>query len=156
MWRPHLRPDGLSSAAEIAAPVEVVFDHASAFERMPAWQPDLQVVSCLRRDAEGRPSLIYTELETALRRAEATLSITYDEPHRVSWTMTEGNVPAFEGAWHLTPLGDSLTRAEYHLVIDFGSLGRLVRGAAARALGGAAISSMPIRLKNHVEALEGA
>lgn len=105
----------------------------------------------LDRDTRGRAVVVYTELETAMKRAKATLRIAYDEPHRINWVMQKGNVPAFEGEWLLRIVTPQTTEVEYTLMIDFGRMGRLIRGPAGKALANTAVSSMPGRLKDHVE-----
>lgn len=144
--------DGQSST-EIEAPIDVVFAIVADLELVPKWQPDVKVSECLERDEDGRGTLVYTELETVIRRTEATLRVSYEDPTKVSWVMEKGDVPAFEGSWTLTELPNNRTLAEYAVTIDFGrKLGMLVRGPAGKALKGAAVSSMPDKLKRYVEA----
>lgn len=141
------------SSAEIAAPIAVVFAVVADLELVPRWQPDVKVAECLERDADGRAVLIHTQMETVIRRTEATLRVSFDEPTCVSWVMEKGDVPTFEGSWTLTEIDRKTTRVDYAVTIDFGrKLGMLVRGPAGKAMAGAAVSSMPGKLKAYIEA----
>lgn len=140
------------SWADIDAPIDVVFAIVADLELVPRWQPDVKVSKCLERDEDGRAVLVHTELETVIRRTEARLRVSYDDPTQVSWVMEKGDAAAFEGSWTLTDLGRGRTRAQYTVMIDFGRrMGMLVRGPAGKALQGAAVSSMPDKLKCYVE-----
>lgn len=144
--------DGQSSCV-IDAPIEVVFAIVADLELVPKWQPDVKVSRCLERDEDGRAVLVHTELETVIRRTEARLRVSYEDPTCVSWVMEEGDVPSFKGSWTLSPVAADRTLAEYAVEIDFGrKLGMLVRGPAGKALKATAVSSMPDKLKNYVEA----
>lgn len=140
------------SRTDIDAPIETVFAVVADMELVPRWQPDVRLVECLERDAAGRAAVVFAELQTPIRSARARLRISYAEPTTVSWTLEQGDLKAFEGNWTLTDLGDGRTRAEYAVRIDFGRrLGLLLRGPAGKAMGGAAVSSMPDKLKAFVE-----
>lgn len=141
-----------ASAADINVPILEVFGIVSDIESVPLWQPDVKHVECRERDAVGRPTLVHTCLETVLRRTEALLRFSFEEPRCVSWVMEEGDAKAFEGSWTLTDLDGVRTRVEYAVTIDLGrGFGMLVRGPAGKALGGA-VSSMPKKLKAFAEA----
>ena len=145
-----MAPVTAQSSAEVPARIADVFAHAADFEAMPAWQPELKLVDVLERDRDGRATRVYAELDTPIRLAKVTLGLCYRAPTKISWAMTEGNVPGFEGSWTLVELGPALTRIAYEVVIDFGRLGRLVRGPAANLLREQAVSSMPGRLRDHI------
>lgn len=145
-----------ASRADVHVPILEVFAIVSDIERVPLWQPDVKRVECIERDTDGRPSLVHTHLDTVLRRTEALLRFSFEEPHRVSWVMEEGDAKAFEGSWTLADLGGARTRVDYAVTIDLGrGFGMLVRGPAGKALGGAAVSSMPRKLKAFAEAEAG-
>lgn len=144
--------DGQSSA-EICAPISAVFAAVADLERVAEWQPNVAVAECLLRDAAGHPSRMRTVLDTPIRRTEAILCVSCKDPTSVTWFLEDGDVAGFDGGWTLTQLGDELTLAEYAVTIDFGrALGMFIRGPA-RAIGAAAVSSMPGRLKRYVEDL---
>jgi hypothetical protein len=140
------------SWADINAPIEKVFAIVADLELLPQWHSDVQVAECLERDPAGRVEVLLLVLETIVRRTEAALRIDYVEPTSVSWTMDRGDVRAFTGSWTLLTLPDGGTRASYAVSIDFGrKLGLLLRGPGGRAIGDAAVSSLPRKLKAFVE-----
>ena len=142
-----------ASRADVHVPIHEVFAIVADIERVPLWQPDVKHTECIERDAAGRPSLVHTQLDTVLRRTEALLRFSFVEPHCVSWVMEDGDAKAFEGSWTLADLGGARTRVDYAVTIDLGrGFGMLVRGPAGKALGGAAVSSMPKKLKAFAEA----
>jgi ribosome-associated toxin RatA of RatAB toxin-antitoxin module len=142
-----------ASWIDIDAPILEVFSIVSDVERFPRWQPDIKTVECLEYDGNGRAAVIHIELETAIRKTTADLRVTYAEPHQLTWVMERGDVRGFEGSWTLLERDDGQTRVHYTLKIDFGrKMGRLLRGPAGKALGGAVASSMPTKLKRYVEA----
>lgn len=142
-----------ASRADVHVPIQDVFGIVSDIERVPLWQPDVKRVECIERDAAGRPALVHIHLDTVLRRTEALLRFSFQEPHCVSWVMEDGDAKTFEGSWTLADLGGARTRVEYAVTIDLGrGFGMLVRGPAGKALGIAAISSMPKKLKAFAEA----
>ena len=140
------------SWADINAPIDTVFAIVADIELLPQWHSDVELAECLERDPAGRVQVLRLVLETMIRRTEVSLRLSYVEPTIVSWTMEEGNVQGFEGSWTLLARPKGVTRASYAVSIDFGrKLGFLLRGPGARALGDAAVSSLPRKLKAFVE-----
>jgi len=141
-----------ASRADIHAPIDHVFAIVADIERVPLWQPDIKALEIIERDTDGRAVLVNTELETVIRRTQAVLRFSFVEPHSVSWVMEEGDAKSFEGGWSLAALDGARTRVDYAVTIDLGrGFGMLVRGPA-KALAGAAVSSMPKKLKAFAEA----
>ena len=151
MFETGVTMDG-GSWADINAPIEMVFAVVADLELLPQWHSDVRSAECIERDPAGRVEVLLLVLETVVRRTEASLRFEYVEPTSVSWTMERGDVRAFEGSWTLLMLPDGRTRASYAVTIDFGrKLGMLLRGPGGRALGNAAVSSLPRKLKAFVE-----
>jgi hypothetical protein len=140
-----------SSRVVVDAPIGVVWEALYDVESIPRWQPDLRTARCLRRDRDGRPTIVHMVLDTAIRRTEATLRVTYDQPGMMMWEKQSGDVPSFSGSWRLATIPVERTLVDYRLQIDFGRLGKLVRGPLAGIVNGAVGSSMPGRLKGFVE-----
>jgi uncharacterized membrane protein len=146
-----------ASQADVHVPIREVFAIVADIERVPLWQPDVKHIECIERDRKGRAVVVRTVLETVLRRTEAVLRFEFEEHHRVSWSMEDGDAKTFEGSWTLADLDGARTRVDYAVTIDLGrGFGMLVRGPAAKALGNAAASSMPRKLKAFAEAEAGA
>lgn len=145
---------GSSNLAVINAPIDAVWDVLYDVDSIARWQPDLRSARCLERDDAGRPVLVHMVLDTVIRTTEATLKVTYSAPGVMQWEKHSGDVPSFVGSWTLGRMPRARTAAEYRLAIDFGRLGKLLRGPIAGTVNGAAASSMPGRLKAYVESLQ--
>jgi hypothetical protein len=144
-----------ANSVVINAPIDVVWEVLYDVEATIHWQPDLKAATCLERDEDGRPLVVHMVLDTIVRRTEATLKVIHSDIGVMRWEKLSGDVPDFVGSWTLARRGRQRTSAEYRLTIDFGRLGKLVRGPFASALEGAAGSSMPTKLKAYVESLAG-
>jgi ribosome-associated toxin RatA of RatAB toxin-antitoxin module len=117
-----------STSAEIAADVERCWAVVRDVERWPQWQRTLERLDVVQRDADGRPVVCDTVTDAKLTRVSARVSVTYDPPLRVSWSMVESDhLDSMHGSWELEELGSGRTRATYRLAVDPGRIGLLAR-----------------------------
>jgi ribosome-associated toxin RatA of RatAB toxin-antitoxin module len=114
---------------EIQAPAERCFEIAADIERAPGWQPALDEVEVLARDADGRAANVQAQFDARVRAIRSRLRYEYEPPNRIGWTQERGDVKALRGSWWFETLGDGGTRATYALEVDPGRmLGLLLRG----------------------------
>jgi hypothetical protein len=89
-------------------------------------------VVVLERDADGRGTLVDSEIDVTVARIRMRLRFTYDDPTGLRWTRVSGDLQSLDGAWRFEERGDSLTLATYTLEIGVGRrlamLIRTVRG----------------------------
>jgi uncharacterized membrane protein len=118
-----------SERIEVDAPVERCFEVAADIERAPEWQGTMRSARVLERDADGRPSLVETELDASVTRLRVCLRFTYEAPERIFWRRERGDLKMLEGSWHLERIGEERTRATYSLEIGLNrALGLLRKG----------------------------
>jgi uncharacterized membrane protein len=141
-----------SASSEIEAPIEAVYKIAADGEGATRWQQEIQAAECLDRDAAGNQLTVRMETETPIKRLISVLRYSYEEPRRISWTQTEGDLKSVVGSWELEDLGDDRTRATYKLEVDPGRmLGMAIRGPVTGVLRAKMVESMPGKLKAFVE-----
>ena len=138
---------------EIGGPPAACFDAVLDFESYPQWQS--AVVSCAvrERDAEGRGSIVETVVDAKIKRLRYVLAYTYDPPHRVSWTLVEGDPKSVDGEYVFEPSGHG-TLAVYRLAVDIGRAGMMVPGEMKRKATEHLMRSSVQELKARVEADE--
>jgi uncharacterized protein YndB with AHSA1/START domain len=117
---------------EIAAPRERCFAIAADLDHLPEWHGAMTGVQVLQRDADGRGTLVESELDASVTKVHMRLRFSYDEPAGLSWTRESGDLRSLEGSWRFEERGDGLTLATYRLEIGVGRrlaiLVRTVRG----------------------------
>jgi ribosome-associated toxin RatA of RatAB toxin-antitoxin module len=116
-----------SERIEVDAPVERCFEVAADIERAPEWQGTMRSARVLERDADGRPSLVETELDASVTRLRVCLRFTYEAPERIFWRRERGDLRTLEGSWHLEGFGEARTRATYSLEIGLNRALSLLR-----------------------------
>ena len=140
------------ASEEIEAPIEEVFSIAADVEGSPRWQPEIKRAECVERDRDGNQTLVRTETDGTVRTLHSTLRFGYEEPSRITWEQTEGDLKSVRGSWELEDLGDDRTRATYWMEVDLGRmLGMVIRGPLVGVLRGQLVESMPGKLKRFVE-----
>jgi ribosome-associated toxin RatA of RatAB toxin-antitoxin module len=145
-----------SASAEIAAPIEAVYEIAADVEGSPRWQPEIKLAECIERDAEGDQVLVRMETDAKVRRLGSTIRFSYERPGLIAWAQEDGDLKAVDGSWELEDLGGGRTRATYRLEVDLGRvLGMVIRGPVVGVLRGQLIDSMPEKLKRFAEAESG-
>jgi carbon monoxide dehydrogenase subunit G len=118
-----------SSTAEIAAPLDAVWELIADVESAPEWQGGLKAMRALERDADGRAILCESETDAKVRTVRSTVRFRYDPPTRLSWNQEKGELKSVEGSWELEDLGEGRTQATYSIEADLGRmLGMVIRG----------------------------
>jgi uncharacterized membrane protein len=141
-----------SASVDIDAPVGVVFAIAADVERMPDWQAGLAAAIVLERDRAERPHLV--RIDTA--HGSSVIRFAYRHRRAIAWCQEEGDAAHFAGEWRFAAASVGRTRATYEVDVDLGrGLGLLVRGPVKARLHERFIAAMPLRLRDHVEAVAG-
>lgn len=118
-----------SHTLDIDAPIDRVFEIVADVERAPEWQGTMRTVEVLERDAEGRPELIRTQIDSSVAKHDMQLRFSYEEPTTMRWRRESGDLKSLEGHWRLEEAGDGRTRATYALEIGLNrGLGLLAKG----------------------------
>jgi ribosome-associated toxin RatA of RatAB toxin-antitoxin module len=124
---------------EISAPAQRCFAIAADLNRVPEWHGAMTGVVVLERDADGRGTLVDSEIDVTVARIRMRLRFTYDHPTGLRWTRVSGDLQSLDGSWRFEARGDSLTLATYTLEIGVGRrlamLIRTVRGPIRAGVG---------------------
>lgn len=117
-----------SHTLEIDAPIERCFEIAADVERAPEWQGSMVYAEALERDAEGRATLVETQVDASVTKQTIVVRFSYDEPHGMRWSRERGDLKSLDGSWAFEDLGGGRTRATYSLAIGLNrALSLLVR-----------------------------
>jgi uncharacterized membrane protein len=118
-----------SWSVEVAAPRERCYEIAADVEGAPRWQRTLDSVDVLERDAEGRPTVVETVSDAAVKKVRSRLRFSYQPPARIHWEQENGDAKWLTGSWRFEAADAGRTRATYELRSDPGRiLGILLRG----------------------------
>jgi carbon monoxide dehydrogenase subunit G len=143
---------GGTASAEIDAPLEAVWAVLEDVMSAPEWQGSLDAVAALERDAEGRPTLVDTEVDIKVRRVKSRVRILYEEPTCLSWMQETGDMKSVDAVWELEDLGNRRTRASYRFDADPGRiLGLVIRGPVETATRAIFVNGRPGELRRRVE-----
>ena len=141
-----------SSAAEIDAPIERVWEVVEDVLTAPEWQGGLKDMRELARDAEGHVTLAESSSDAKVRTIKSTVRFAYDGPTRLDWRQEKGELKSVDGSWELEDLGNGHTRATYSLDVELGRmLGLVIRGPLVDVLRGQLVAARAEELKKHVE-----
>lgn len=138
------------STAEIDAPIDKVWNLIADVERAPDWQGGLNALRAVQHDDDGRVVLADTENDGKVRTIKGRVRFTYEEPTRLSWVQETGDVKAVNGSWELVDLGGR-TRARYHIAVDMGRIGLIIRGPLVGLLREQLAGARAGELKRQVE-----
>ena len=142
-----------SSAAEIEAPIEQVWEVVEDVLTAPKWQGGLKDMQELERDADGHVTLAESSSDAKVRTIKSTVRFAYDGPTRLDWRQEKGELKSVDGSWELEDLGDGRTRATYRLDVELGRmLGLVIRGPLVDVLRGQLVAARADELKKRVEA----
>jgi len=139
------------STAEIDAGIEQVWALVEDVERAPDWQGGMKSLVGVERDPDGRVVLCDVEVDAKARTLHSRVRFSYDGPTRLSWTQERGELKSVDGYWELEPLDDSRTRATYHVEVDLGRLGLVMRGPIVGLLRSQLAGARAGELKRAVE-----
>lgn len=138
------------STAEINAPIDEVWKLVADVERAPDWQGGLKSLTAVQHDEDGRVIVADTENDGKVRTIKGRMRFTYEEPTRLSWVQETGDVKSVTGSWELVDLGGS-TRARYHVEVDMGRIGLIIRGPIVGVLRDQLAGARAGELKREVE-----
>jgi uncharacterized membrane protein len=118
-----------SWSVEIAAPRKRCYEIAADVEGAPRWQGTLESVNVLERDGEGRPAVVETISDAAVKKVRSQLRFSYQPPGGIQWEQEKGEAKWLIGSWRFEDVDARRTRATYELRSDPGRiLGLLLRG----------------------------
>jgi len=141
-----------SSAAEIEAPIEQVWEVVEDVLTAPEWQDGLKDMQEVERDADGHVTLAESYSDAKVRTIKSTVRFAYDGPTRLEWRQEKGELKSVDGSWDLEDLGAGRTRATYSLEVDLGRmLGLVIRGPLVDVLRGQLVKARAGELKKRVE-----
>lgn len=141
-----------SSAAEIEAPIEQVWEVVEDVLAAPKWQAGLKDMQELERDADGHVTLAESSSDAKVRTLKSTVRFAYDGPTRLDWRQEKGELKSVDGSWELEELGEGRTRATYRLDVELGRmLGMVIRGPLVDVLRGQLVAARADELKKRVE-----
>jgi len=141
-----------SSAAEIDAPIERVWEVVEDVLSAPDWQGGLKDMEELERDAAGHVTLAESSSDAKVRTIKSIVRFTYDGPTRLDWRQEKGELKSVDGSWELEDLGEGRTRATYRLEVELGRvLSLVIRGPLVDLLRGQLVGARAGELKQWVE-----
>jgi carbon monoxide dehydrogenase subunit G len=141
-----------SSAAEIDAPIERVWEVVEDVLSAPDWQGGLKDMEELERNAAGHVTLAESSSDAKVRTIKSTVRFTYDGPTRLDWRQEKGELKSVDGSWELEDLGEGRTRATYRLEVELGRvLSLVIRGPLVDLLRGQLVGARAGELKQWVE-----
>ncbi len=110
--------DRVTETITIAATVETVREVLLDFDQYPEWARDLKAVQVTERDDEGRAAEVRYRAAGMGRSTSYTLRYDYDDPSRVAWVLTKGDITAkLDGHYQLNPV-DLGTQVDYELEVE--------------------------------------
>ncbi len=133
---------------DVEASAEEIFEVATDFASYPEWNANIKKVEVKETDDEGRPHLVWFEVDAKVRTVRYILEYDYtDAPQGFSWTLVGGDVKELSGAYYFDEFED-VTDVSYELAIDPGfPLPGLLRRQAEKQIMKGALAD----LKNRVE-----
>src|SRR6188472_3571801 len=141
-----------SSAAEIDAPIERVWEVVEDVLSAPDWQGGLKDMEEVERDAAGHVTLAEISSDAKVRTIKSIVRFTYDGPTRLDWRQEKGELKSVDGSWELEDLGEGRTRATYRLEVELGRvLSLVIRGPLVDLLRGQLVGARAGELKQWVE-----
>ncbi len=129
----------VKDSIDIAAPAEQVFEVAADIETYPEWSPNIKQVEVSERDNEGRPLVVWFEVDAKIKVLRYTLRYDYSRaPESFSWSLVEGDVRSLDGSYTFDDFGD-VTEVTYEIAIEpgFPVPGMLKRQAERQIVKGA-------------------
>jgi carbon monoxide dehydrogenase subunit G len=148
-----------SSATEIEAPIERVWDVVEDVLSAQQWQGGLKGMRELERDHDGHVTLAESAsdakvrtINSTVRTINSTVRFAYDGPNTLRWRQEKGELKSVDGSWELQDLGDGRTRATYSLEVDLGRvLSLVIRGPLVDLLRGQLVGARAAELKKRME-----
>jgi uncharacterized protein YndB with AHSA1/START domain len=105
---------------DVAASGAEVFEVATDFEAYPDWNANIKNVEVKERDAEGRPTSVWYEVDAKVKVVTYTLTYDYSNaPESFSWDLDSGDVKELTGSYSFDEF-DDVTEVTYETAIDPG------------------------------------
>lgn len=141
--------DQTTQQMRIDAPLEVIWDVLTDFERYPEWARDLKAASVLERDDEGRATAVTFRAAGMGRSTSYTLRYEWaDAPHRLPWELVDGDIMRVLDGEYEFQEHDGSTDVTYHLRVELAvPLPAFVKRRAEARIVGTALRE----LRDHVE-----
>ncbi|MEA2194374.1 MAG: hypothetical protein QOG42_808, partial [Solirubrobacteraceae bacterium] len=76
----------------------------------------------LETDADGRATRCAVEFDAKVTKIKMKLACSYQEPTRMAFARTSGDLSDLSGAWTLEDLGEGRTNATYQLDVNPGGV----------------------------------
>ena len=142
-----------SHTVEINAPLAKVYEIAADVPGAPEWNPAMESVDVIEKDAQGRAELVEVVADVKVKKSKSILRFSYNEPSGLTWLQEKGDVKSVDGRWELSEIDADHTRATYALEIDPGRmLGMLLRGPVEGQVKEYLTKGAAEGLKSHAEA----
>ncbi len=105
----------VSAGTVVAADAETVYGVIADLPRYPEWAEDVERTEVLERDEDGLPLVVAFRVDARVAMVNYTLRYQHQRPHRVRWTLVEGELLSqLDGEYVLTPT-DAGTHVDYTL-----------------------------------------
>lgn len=144
---------GGSASTEVDASIEECWALAIDVEKAPEWQDGMKTMVVKDRDAQGRAKAAETSADAKVRVVTTQVAFTYDEPRRMAWSQTKGDLKKLDGMWEFEDLGGGRTKVTYTLDGDPGRvLGMLIRGPVEGKIRDLMVNGRPGEFKARIEA----
>ena len=112
--------DKVKDTIDIEASTDEIFEVATDFEAYPDWNSNIKNVEVKERDADGRATSVWYEVDAKVKVVTYTLSYDYsDAPDSFSWTLVDGDVKELSGSYAFDEF-DDVTEVTYETAIDPG------------------------------------
>lgn len=131
--------DSVSDTIDVEATTEKIFEIATDFEAYPEWNANIKRVEVRERDADGRATLVWFEVDAKIKKLSYVLEYDYSSaPESFSWGLVEGDVKELRGSYTFDEF-DDVTEVQYETAIDpgFKVPGMLKRQAEKQIVKGA-------------------
>ncbi len=107
-----------TSSITIDAEPSVIMAVIRDFSSYPVWAQGVKQADVVESGSDGRPELVYFELDASPIKDTYTLRYDWDGDESVRWTLAEGKMlKAMDGAYELADRGGS-TEVTYRLAVD--------------------------------------
>lgn len=138
----------VSDSIDVEASAQEIFDVAIDFESYPEWSASIKNVDVKETDSEGRPTMVWFEVDAKLRVVRYTLAYDYSNaPESFSWHLLDGDVKELSGSYVFDDFGD-VTEVRYELTLDPGfPVPRLLRRQGERQIVRGALEDLKKRVE---------
>ncbi|MEA2220330.1 MAG: hypothetical protein QOJ35_2956 [Solirubrobacteraceae bacterium] len=141
-----------SASSDIDAPIGAAWAVVQDVAHWAQWQSTLGEVTVTESDDHGLARECQVKIDAKITQISMTLECAYDEPARMTFTRTSGDLSSLAGSWQLADLGDDRTRATYTLDVDPGGvIGFLLNAERKEKLRAQLVDARPSELKAKVE-----